>query len=260
MYFGFRNISVDYGKKSVLKNLNLEFKKGSITTILGANGSGKSTLLKTVPGVVTKRSGDVILEDKSLRDYSRKEIAKKIGYLPQINYTPEDIDVRTLVSYGRFPHRKHFGSLSDYDMKVVDETLSQCGLSSFSGRLFHTLSGGERKLVWIAAILARKPEILILDEPITYLDIGHQVEILELIRKIGKKEGLTVLMVLHDINLSARYSDLLAVIKNGAVISTDVPEKILTGKMMEDVYGVGAEIVFDKMHKCPMIIPEALNN
>lgn len=230
MFFGFDNITVGYGKKIILESLTLDFPRGSITTILGANGSGKSTLLKTIPGTVKPIAGQVILEGKTLLSYSKKEISQTIGYLPQSNYTPEDITVRTLVSYGRFPYRKRFGSLTSFDKEVVDETLEKCKLTHLAERKVHTLSGGERKLAWIAVILAQKPKVLVLDEPVTYLDIGHQVDILELITAIGKKDGLTIAMVLHDINLSARYSDRLAVINSGSILAADSPATVLTSE------------------------------
>lgn len=172
MFFGFDNITVGYGKKIILEGLTLDFPRGSITTILGANGSGKSTLLKTIPGTVKPIAGQVILEGKALLSYSKKEISQTIGYLPQSNYTPEDITVRTLVSYGRFPYRKRFGSLTSFDKEVVDETLEKCKLTHLAERKVHTLSGGERKLAWIAVILAQKPKVLVLDEP-RYL-LGHR--------------------------------------------------------------------------------------
>lgn len=258
MFFGFSNITAAYGKKIVLKDLTLDFPKGSITTILGANGSGKSTLLKTIPRVVKPLTGEVILEEKPLGSYSKKELSRKIGYLPQINYTPEDITVRTLVSYGRFPYRSRFGSLGSFDMQIIDETLETCRLAQLAERKVYTLSGGERKLVWIAVILAQKPEVLVLDEPVTYLDIGHQVDILELITEIGKRDGLTIAMVLHDINLAARYSDRLAVIKDEKVMTVGSPESVLTAAMMKEVFRVGAKIMTDEKHNCPFVISEKL--
>lgn len=258
MFFGFSNITAAYGKKIVLKDLTLDFPKGSITTILGANGSGKSTLLKTIPRVVKPLTGQVILEEKPLDSYSKKELSRKIGYLPQINYTPEDITVRTLVSYGRFPYRSRFGSVSSFDMQVVDEILETCRLAQLAERKVYMLSGGERKLVWIAVILAQKPEVLVLDEPVTYLDIGHQVDILELITEIGKRDGLTIAIVLHDINLAARYSDRLAVIKDKKVMTVGSPESVLTAAMMKEVFRVGAKIMTDEKHNCPFVISEKL--
>jgi hypothetical protein len=258
MFFGFDNITVGYGKKIILEGLTLDFPRGSITTILGANGSGKSTLLKTIPGTVKPIAGQVILEGKALLSYSKKEISQTIGYLPQSNYTPEDITVRTLVSYGRFPYRKRFGSLTSFDKEVVDETLEKCKLTHLAERKVHTLSGGERKLAWIAVILAQKPKVLVLDEPVTYLDIGHQVDILELITAIGKKDGLTIVMVLHDINLSARYSDRLAVINSGSILAADSPATVLTSELLKNVYCIGSEILTDTKHRCPLVVCEKL--
>lgn len=260
MFFGFENLCVGYGKKIILNDFNLEFPERSVTTILGANGSGKSTLLKTIPGILKPIEGQIILEDKPFTTYSKKERAKKIGYLPQFNYAPEDLTLRTLVSFGRFPHRKPFSSLTNFDMEVVDEVLEKCKLTKLAERKVCTLSGGEQKLAWVAVILAQKPEILVLDEPITYLDIGHQVEILELITEIGKKENLTIVMVLHDINLAARYSDRLAVVKDEKVLTVGSPQMVLTADIMENVFGVGAEILFDKKHSCPFVISTKLKN
>lgn len=186
MYFGFKDITIQYGKKKILENLSVEFPKGKITTIIGKNGCGKSSLLKTVSKAVLPRQGEVIYEGKRLDRYSPKFLAQKIAYLAQVHTSPPDIDVRTLVSYGRYPYSKFGRGLTEKDTVIIDNALERTGLSGLQNQILATLSGGERQRAWIAMTICQEPEILILDEPTTYLDISYQVEVLELIRKLNR--------------------------------------------------------------------------
>lgn len=256
MYFGFKDISIKYGKKQILSNVNINFPKGKIITLIGKNGCGKSSLLKTISHSVTPCSGCVMYENKPIAKYKSKEIAKKIAYLPQVHYSPPDIDVRTLVSYGRYPHTKFGRGMTLEDKYIIDETLKFTGLEALQGQILSTLSGGERQRAWIAMAICQKPEILILDEPTTYLDISYQVEVLELVRKLNTEFGITIIMVLHDLNLAARYSDKLYIIKDGDVYAEGYPEDIITTKNLYDVFEIEAEIFEDKINQCPFFIPQ----
>ncbi|MDE5715235.1 MAG: ABC transporter ATP-binding protein [Anaeroplasmataceae bacterium] len=254
MYFTFEDISISYGKKNVLDHITLEFKKGSINTIIGKNGCGKSSLLKTLTKKV-EYSGKLIFEDKELSNYKKKELARRIAYLPQIHTSPEDITVRTLVSYGRYPYTKFGHSLTEEDEKMIDFALEASGLTHLANQEAQTLSGGERQRAWIAMCICQNPEVLILDEPTTYLDLSYQVEVLELIKKLNKELGITIVMVLHDLNLAARYSDYLYAIKNHKLYQIGNPNDMINEKNLEELFNIKANILRDSKNNCPFFIP-----
>jgi len=258
MYFGFQNVSIAYGKRQILEDVTMEFEKGKITTIIGPNGCGKSSLLKTVSRVVTPIAGTPIFQDKPIREYAPKELAKKIAYLPQIHTSPSDIDIRTLVSYGRFPYKKFGSGLTEEDSNIIDQTLELTGLSHMGDRLLNNLSGGEKQRAWIAMTICQQPEILLLDEPITYLDIGYQVEVLELIKELGERLKITIVMVLHDMNFTARYSNRIYMLKDGHVYDYGRPDEIIAHDKMENVFGIDSQIICDEKNGCPFMIPEKL--
>lgn len=256
MYFGFCDLYADYGKKEVLRGLSLEIPRGKVVTLIGQNGCGKSTLLKTVSKAVTPRRGEVLFLDRKLSAYPPKQLAQKIAYLSQIHDSPPDIDVRTLVSYGRFPYSRFGRGMTADDGKIIDRALTLTGLSSLQERILATLSGGERQRAWIAMTIAQEPEILILDEPTTYLDVSYQVEVLELVRRLNRELGITIVMVLHDINLAARYSDYLAAIRSGVLYAAGTPDEMVTEKYLRDIFEIEAAVYRDPIHKCPYFIPQ----
>lgn len=258
MYFGFNNISIAYGKRTILEDVSMEFEKGKITTIIGPNGCGKSSLLKTVPRTVTPIKGSVLFEGKDLRSYAPKELAKKIAYLPQLHTSPADIDIRTLVSYGRYPYKRFGSGLTAEDRDIIDETLELTGLAHMGNRLLNNLSGGEKQRAWIAMTICQKPEILLLDEPITYLDIGYQIEVLELVRELCERLHITIVMVLHDMNFTARYSHRIYVLKDGHVFDYGQPDTIISHSTMKDVFHIESQIIRDGKNGCPFMIPEKL--
>ena len=258
MYFGFQNISIAYGKRTILEDISMEFEKGKITTIIGPNGCGKSSLLKTVPRTVTPVKGSVLFEGKDLRSYAPKELAKKIAYLPQLHTSPADIDIRTLVSYGRYPYKRFGSGLTAEDRDIIDETLELTGLAHMGNRLLNNLSGGEKQRAWIAMTICQKPEILLLDEPITYLDIGYQIEVLELVRELCERLHITIVMVLHDMNFTARYSHRIYVLKDGHVFDYGHPDTIISHNTMKDVFHIESQIIRDGKNGCPFMIPEKL--
>ena len=230
MYFGFRNLSVNYGKKEVLRALNVDIPRGKVVTVIGQNGCGKSTLLKTVSKAVMPKRGEVIFCDKKLGEYAPKRLAQQIAYLSQVHESPPDIDVRTLVSYGRYPYSKFGRGMTRPDAEIIDRALALTGLTDLQHRILSTLSGGERQRAWIAMTIAQEPEILILDEPTTYLDVSYQVEVLEIVKKLNRELGITIIMVLHDINLAARYSDVLMAVKGGRLYAAGAPSEIVNEK------------------------------
>ncbi len=258
MYFGFQDISVDYGRRRVLDHVSLQFEQGEIATIIGPNGCGKSSLLKTVSRTVVPATGAVIFQDRPIKKYAPRELAKKIAYLPQVHMSPRDIDIRTLVSYGRYPYKKFGGGLTEEDRRIVDETLELTGLSHMCGRMLNGLSGGEKQRAWIAMTICQQPEVLLLDEPITYLDVGYQVEVLELIRDLGRRLHITIVMVLHDMNFTARYSDRIYVIKDKKIHKFGAPCEIIEHDNMEDVFHIDSQIHTDEKNACPFLIPEKL--
>ena len=255
MYFGFENITIAYDKKTVLKNFSLEIPKGKSVALVGANGCGKTSLLKLISRAVSPKEGKVIFDDKDLFSYKRKEIAKRIAYLSQDHLSTPDIDVKTLVSYGRYPYTHLGRGLSKEDRAVIDRSLKITGLSELSDRPLNSLSGGERQRAWIAMAICQEPEVLILDEPTTYLDIGYQIEVLEVIKTLNKKYGITILTVLHDLNLASRYSDLIYMIKDGSLFAGGSPGDTITRENLLKVFSIEAEILEDKNNSCPYFIP-----
>ena len=254
MYFGFENITVGYKKASVLKNFSLDVPKGKTVTLIGENGSGKSTLLKSIFGASVISKGRIILEDKALSSYSPRSLAKRIAYLPQSHTAPDDIDVYTLVSLGRYPHRKFAHSLTKSDVAAIEHAIELAGLTHLKERTVASLSGGEAQRAWIAMTVAQGAEILILDEPTTHLDVGYQIEVLELIKRLSNEFGITVLCVLHDVNMAARYSDIICALKDGKLLASGAPREIVTRENLAHIFGINTEILFDTTHSCPYFI------
>ncbi len=234
-----KNIYFSYSlKKSFIEDLNISIKPGEITTILGPNGSGKSTLLNILCGINKPKSGDILIGDENFKNLKYKDIAKKIATVHQQNTVPEDVTVETLVSYGRIPHKQHFKKFIDNDEEIINWAINLTDLDSYRDKKVMSLSGGERQRAFISMALAQKPEILFLDEPTTYLDIYHQIEILELVKKLNKEHNITIVMVLHDINQTMKYSHNIVIMKNGKIINEGKPNDIITRELLKEVYRV----------------------
>ncbi|OON95898.1 MAG: hypothetical protein ATN32_06855 [Candidatus Epulonipiscium fishelsonii] len=254
MYFGYKNIYITFGKKEVLKDVTISFEKNKISTIIGQNGCGKSSLLRIISNAVKPISGEIIFENKSIKKYSRKDIAKKIAILPQVHNAHSDITVETLVSYGRYPHKQRSIVINKKDEEIISQSLNFMGLTNLRKQSLGTLSGGQRQRAWIAMTLSQQPEILILDEPTTHLDITYQIEILSLIETLNKNLGLTVIMVLHDLNQAARYSHKMYVIHDKNIFAIGTPREILTKNIMEEVFSLKTSIHEDNYAKSPYFL------
>lgn len=250
-----KNLEVKYADTIALREANLKIEKGEIVSLIGPNGSGKSTLIKSISRFLKANKGEVLLDNKNIWTYKDKELAKKIAVLPQFKQTPNDITVQTLTSYGRYPHLDFRKKLKKEDQEIIDWALEKTGLVDLRHRKMMTLSGGEGQRAWIAMALSQKADILMLDEPNTYLDISYQMETLELIKELNQSLKLTVVMVLHDLNQAARYSDKIYVLMDGKIYKEGKPKDILNPELFRDVFQIEANIFEDKMNKCPYFIP-----
>ena len=238
-----KNISVKIADKTILENISVNFDEGKCTAIIGANGAGKSTLLKVLAALNSEYEGEVILGGENIRNLSRKKIARSLAVMPQSMEIPPDITVARLIDYGTFPYRSLF-SRGNFkaDEDAVNWAIKVVKLEKFKDRQVNSLSGGERQRARIAMALAQKPQIILFDEPTTYLDIAHQLDVMQIIRLINKKFGMTVIMVLHDINHAVEYADEVIVLKNCGIFAQGSPKNILTENLIAEVFGVKAEI------------------
>jgi len=243
------NVSVSFADKQVLKDLTLAIGNGQIVSILGPNGSGKSTLLKALSYNVKLSAGHGYLDDQDIAQLSPRKVAQRMAVLPQSPEAPKDLTVRDLVEYGRYPHQHWWRGKSSQDDDYVQWALQQTGLEDMAGRIVSTLSGGERQRVWIAMALAQRPEILLLDEPTTYLDICHQLEIMELLSAFHQQHAMTVVMVLHDMNQAARYSDYIVMVHQGTIFAVGTPEEVMTPDTLRTVFGVESVVSIDNIGK-----------
>lgn len=249
-----KNLNIAYGNKLIIKDTSITVNKGEIVTIIGPNGSGKSTLIKALSRCIKPKSGDVFLNGNNIYDLPNKEIAKEMAVLPQVKNVTDDIRVEDLVSYGRYPHLGFGKRLNTEDRKIIDWAISKTGLEKLKDRQVITLSGGERQRAWIAMALAQEPKILMLDEPTTYLDISYQMEVLELIKELNESLGITVIMVLHDLNQAARYSDQIYVLEDGRMFKEGKPKQIINTGLLEDIFRIKAHIYQDQVNDCPYFI------
>ena len=250
------NIVAGYDKKVIINGINITIPNNKISVIIGANACGKSTLLKTLARLIKPISGDVLLDDRKLTDIPPKQLAKSLGLLPQSPVVPEGISVADLVGRGRFPHNSLFRGLSKSDYSAVEEALDIMGITELANCNVDELSGGQRQRVWIAMALAQQTDLLLLDEPTTYLDIAYQVEILDLLTDLNRKRGTTIVMVLHDINLSARYADQIFALKKGRLIAEGTPSDILTDKLIKQVFDLDCIVIRDPVSGSPFIVPK----
>lgn len=255
MSLDIKNLVLGYEDKIIVNNIDISISKGEITILIGANGCGKSTLLSGMSRLLIPKEGNVFLEGKSIHDYKPKELAKKLAILPQGPIAPEGITVKELCYFGRNPYKSLFGGRSKEDEEIVNWAIENVGLTKYKNTPVSTLSGGERQRAHLAQALCQKPEILLLDEPTTYLDISHQLELMELVREINKNLNITIIMVLHDLNQASKYSDRLVIMKNGNIVADGHPNETISHDIIRDVYGVKCDIDHDPISKKPRIHP-----
>ena len=238
-----KNLSFSYEKTPILKNLNFSIKEGKITTILGPNGCGKTTLFRLLTRDLKPQQGKVFIRNKNIYDVARKDFARGVAIVQQNNTSTEDITVEQLVAFGRTPHQKFYGTQNDKDKEVIERAMAITNITENRERCMGTLSGGQKQRVWIAMALAQEPKYLFLDEPTTYLDIRYQVQILELVKKLNKEYGMTIIMVLHDINQAIAYSDEIFCMKDGEILCSGSPVDVVTKEHMHALYGIDMEIL-----------------
>jgi len=255
--FQTKQVFVSLSGKKILENISLVLHKGTITAIIGPNGSGKSTLLKTLAKNLLPSGGCVYFSGTDLRSLSGKELARKLAVLYQSPKAPADITVQDLVEYGRFPHLNWWKGKTNEDRELVLWAMRQTGLSEYAARPVVTLSGGEQQRAWIAMALAQKPQTLVLDEPTAYLDIAHQLEIMELLKRLNRENGLSVVMVLHDLNHAAQYADTVVALSKGQVAAVGSPAEVITAKLLREVFEVEVDFWLDADKK-PVFIARSL--
>jgi iron complex transport system ATP-binding protein len=248
-------LTLAYGERTIIPHLDLEVPSGRITAIVGANGCGKSTLLKALARLIVPEAGRVVLDGRDLHSQPSKQTARTLGLLPQGPTAPEGIAVADLVGRGRHPHQKLFARFTAHDYRVVADALTATGTADLADRSVDELSGGQRQRVWIAMALAQQTDILLLDEPTTFLDVAHQVEVLDLLTDLNRERGTTIVMVLHDINLAARYADHLLAIREGRVVAAGAPTDILTSDLVRDVFALDALVMPDPVSATPIVVP-----
>ncbi|MFF4470239.1 ABC transporter ATP-binding protein [Streptomyces sp. NPDC001599] len=249
-----RAVSVGYGARSVIDGLDVAIPPGVITTIIGPNGCGKSTLLRTLSRLLRPTGGTVVLDGEDIAALRTRDVAKKLGLLPQAPVAPEGLTVSDLVARGRHPHQSWLRQWSSDDADVVRQALAMTGVSDLADRPVDSLSGGQRQRVWISMTLAQGTDLLLLDEPTTYLDLAHAVDVLDLVDDLHES-GRTVVMVLHDLNLAARYSDNLVVMREGAILAQGHPRDVITAGLLHEAFGLRAKVIDDPVGDRPLIVP-----
>lgn len=246
------DLTIGYDRRVISEGLSVAIPDGSFTVIVGANASGKSTLLRALARLLTPTAGTVRLDERSLSDYPPKELARAVGLLPQTSLAPDGITVVDLVARGRYPHQGFLRQWSPQDEAAVTAAMDATGTTDLSGRLVSELSGGQRQRVWIAMSLAQETPILLLDEPTTFLDIAHQIELMELLTDLNA-QGRTLVAVLHDLNQAARYGSHLIAVKDGRVVAEGAPADIVTAEMVEEVFGLRCLVTPDPVSGTPAV-------
>jgi len=250
-----RSLSVAYDRAPVLDGLDLELPRGRVTAIVGANGCGKSTLLRALARLLAPQAGSVLLDGREIRELPSREVARRLGVLPQAPVAPEGLTVADLAARGRYPHQGLFRQWSPGDELAVEDALAATGMRELRDRPLDALSGGQRQRAWIAMALAQETELLLLDEPTTFLDLAHQLEVLDLLDRLVAERGRTVVMVLHDLNQACRYADQLVALRDGRIHAAGAPGDVVDGAFVHDVFGLEASVVEDPVTGTPLCLP-----
>ncbi|MEO2207969.1 ABC transporter ATP-binding protein [Paenibacillus pabuli] len=253
--FQAQDLVAGYDNKTVIHGVDIAIPSSQISVIIGANGCGKSTLLKTLARLIKPISGKITLDGKPISKIPPKQLARVVGLLPQSPIVPEGISVADLVGRGRFPHQSLLSGWTKKDYEAVAEAMEIMDITEFANHNIDELSGGQRQRVWIAMALAQQTDILFLDEPTTFLDITYQVEILDLLTDLNRKHGTTIVMVLHDINLSARYADHIIALVEGKLVAEGAPSDVVTSTMVKDIFGLDCTVVEDPLSGSPLVVP-----
>jgi ferric enterobactin transport system ATP-binding protein len=248
-------LTLGYDNRTISTELSVRIPDGSFTVIIGPNACGKSTLLRALSRLLKPAAGQVHLDGRAISSYPAKEVARRMGLLPQTSLAPDGITVADLVARGRHPHQKLLRQWSEEDERAVLDAMDATGVTDLSSRLVDELSGGQRQRVWVAMVLAQQTPLLLLDEPTTFLDIAHQIELLELCRDLNRHDGHTLVAVLHDLNHACRYADHIIAMRDGRVIATGPPTDIVTAELVEDVFGLPCRIIEDPVSRTPLVIP-----
>ena len=249
-----KNLKIGYDGLIIVPEFNKKKKKHCITSIIGPNGCGKSTVLKAIGRIIPHEAGTIIINDVEMKKLKTLQIAKMMAILPQSPTAPSSITVFDLVSYGRYPYQKGLGKLSKEDKEIINWALKATHMEEYKNRAICNLSGGQRQRVWIAMALAQQTEIILLDEPTTYLDLNHQLEILELLKELNQKNKTTIVMVLHDLNLASKYSDYLLAMKDGEIVRYGTPKEVFNKEMLENCFQINGEIFIDQKSDKPLCV------
>jgi ABC-type cobalamin/Fe3+-siderophores transport system ATPase subunit len=252
-----RDLTVGYDKKTISEHLDLDVPQGRFTAIIGPNACGKSTLLRALSRLLKPAKGEVLLDGRDINSRPAREVARRLGLLPQSSIAPDGISVAELVARGRFPHQKLIRQWTAEDEAAVVAAMAATGVTDLSGELVDTLSGGQRQRVWVAMVLAQQTPIVLLDEPTTFLDIAHQIELLELCVRLNREQGTTMVAVLHDLNQASRYADHIVVMKAGRIVEQGEPRSVITAELIEEVFGLGCRIIDDPETGTPLVIPRS---
>ncbi|WP_026478663.1 ABC transporter ATP-binding protein [Alkaliphilus transvaalensis] len=249
-----RNLSVAYEDNLIIDKMNLSIPKGKISIIIGANGCGKSTLLKSIARIIKPKDGEIFINGKDIKDQKEKHLATQIAFLPQGPICPSGMTVKELVAYGRFPHQKMIGGLNTHDKEIIDWAIEETGLKDFADKPVENLSGGQRQRAWIAMTLAQETDIIMLDEPTTYLDMSYQLEVLQVLEKLNKNKNITIVMVLHELNNACRFASNIIGLKQGKIICQGIPMEAITRENLKAIYGIDVKLQLSDNQNYPICV------